>query len=68
MATQSQHSTTPVTQPCDVCGEPAELIPYQDVAGCGIVTIELWRCPNGHARYGDITEDATCDISPDTSS
>ena len=55
------------TIPCERCGEPAEFIPYQDQGGCGGAIIEMWRCPNGHVRYGDIIGQAMCDpTDPDT--
>lgn len=53
------------TRPCEVCGEPAEMIPYQDAAGCGSAIMELWRCANGHATYGDIIGYGACDIDPE---
>lgn len=56
-------TTSPPSQnrPCDVCGQPAEMIPYQEAGGCGTAIIELWRCPNGHAEYGDIVGYDSCD-------
>lgn len=56
---------TPSTKTCEVCESPAKLIPYQDAAGCGTAVIELWRCENGHARYGDIMGYSTCDVNTD---
>jgi len=46
---------------CEVCGAPAEMIPYQDVSGCGATIIELWRCQRGHVRYGNVIGYAACD-------
>ncbi|MFC1961239.1 hypothetical protein ACFLYO_11100 [Chloroflexota bacterium] len=61
-------TSDPITGPCETCGQTAELIPYMDYAGCGSAVIELWRCPDGHVRYGDkIMGQATCDFDPPTS-
>ncbi len=51
-------------EPCEKCGGRQAFIPYQDAAGCGSVTIELWRCEDcGQARYGDTIDFATtCDF------
>lgn len=59
-----QPPTTTDTVLCEVCGSPMEFIPYQDQAGCGSAILELWRCPNGHVRYGDIIGYAACDVQP----
>lgn len=67
-------SNTPpdiLTEPCETCGQPAEMIPYMDFGGCGSAVIELWRCPAGHVRYGNKLDQASCDfdraIKPDSS-
>jgi hypothetical protein len=61
MTDNHAESNTPA-ELCEVCGAPMTLIPYQDAAGCGTAIIELWRCENGHARYGNTIDYAACDI------
>ena len=48
MSKQSNTTNDPNIEPCKTCGQPAEMIPYMDYAGCGSAVIELWRCPDGH--------------------